>query len=120
MDLSLTSAQQLIRDSAREFLAKETPRSFVKEIDETDSGFSQELWSQMSEMGWVGMIIPEEYGGGGNNFTDVAVLFQELGSACISSPPHSSVILGGLSVLYAGSEQQKQDILPSVAMDKEY
>ncbi|MBH43003.1 MAG: hypothetical protein CL787_05765 [Chloroflexi bacterium] len=115
MDLSLTSAQQLIRDSARDFLATETPRSFVKEIDETDTGFSQELWSQMSEMGWVGMIIPEEYGGGGNNFTDVAVLFQELGSACISSPLHSSVILGGLSILYAGSEQQKKDILPSVA-----
>ena len=58
MDLSLTSAQQLIRDSARDFLATETPRSFVKEIDETDTGFSQELWIQMSEMGWVGMIIP--------------------------------------------------------------
>ena len=115
MDLSLTTAQELLRDSARDFLAQECPRSFVKEVDESETGFSPELWQKMAELGWVGMILPEEYGGGGNSFMDLAVLYEEMGSACISSPHHSSAILGGLAILDAGSEQQKRDILPSVA-----
>jgi alkylation response protein AidB-like acyl-CoA dehydrogenase len=69
----------------------------------------------MSEMGWVGMALPAEYGGGGNSFTDVAILFEELGYACLSSPLHSSVLLGGLAILEAGSPEHKREILPSVA-----
>jgi alkylation response protein AidB-like acyl-CoA dehydrogenase len=115
MDLSLSTAQELLRDAARDFLAQECPRSFVKEVDESETGFSTELWQKMAELGWIGMIIPEEYGGGGNSFMDLGVLYEEMGSACISSPHHSSVILGGLTLLDAGSDQQKRDILPSVA-----
>lgn len=115
MDLSLTSTQEILRDSARDFLSQECPRSFVRDVDESETGFSPELWQKMSEMGWVGMVLPEEYGGGGSSFMDLAVLTEEMGAACISSPLHSSVVLGGLTILYAGSEQQKRDVLPSVA-----
>jgi alkylation response protein AidB-like acyl-CoA dehydrogenase len=115
MDLSLTSTQEILKDSARDFLAQECPRGFVKDVDETETGFSPELWQKISEMGWVGMVLPEQYGGGASSFMDLAVLSEEMGAACISTPLHSSVVLGGLAILDAGSDQQKQDVLPSVA-----
>lgn len=115
MDLSFSETQSLIKNSAREFLTRECPRAFVKEMDESETGFSPDLWRQMAEMGWVGMALPGEYGGGDASFTDVAVLFEEMGYACLSSPLHSSVILGGGLILEAGSDAQKRDLLPSIA-----
>ncbi|MBF8266963.1 MAG: hypothetical protein HW388_471 [Dehalococcoidia bacterium] len=115
MDLSLTPGQQMLRDAARDFLTREYPRKVIREIDETESGFSPELWRQMVDMGWVGMILPEEYGGMGSSFTDLGVLYEEMGAACLSSPHHSSVVLGGLTILEAGNDKQKKKILPSIA-----
>lgn len=115
MDLALTSTQEILRDSARDFLTRECPRSFVREVDDREDGFSTELWQKLAEMGWVGMILPSEYGGGDANFTDMSVIYEEMGAACVSTPHHSSVVLGGLAILDAGSDQQKKDILPSVA-----
>lgn len=115
MDLSLTPAQTMIQNSARKFLSQECPRSFVSELDNSELGFSPELWRQMVDMGWVGMSLPTEYGGGGSSFTDVAILFGELGYACVSSPLHSSVLLAGRTILEAGSSDQKRSLLPSIA-----
>jgi len=67
------------------------------------------------DLGWVGLILPSEYGGADGTYTDAAVLYEELGYACVSSPMHSSVMLGGQTILEAGSAEQKRDILPSVA-----
>ncbi|MBI4497270.1 MAG: acyl-CoA/acyl-ACP dehydrogenase [Chloroflexi bacterium] len=115
MDLSLTPVQAMIKDAARDFLSHEYPLRVVREIDETETGFSPDLWRRMVELGWVGMVLPAEYGGAGHGFTDAAVLFEELGYYGISSPLHSSVLLGGLAILEAGSAAQQQEILPSVA-----
>lgn len=116
MDFSLTPAQTLLRNTAKDFLSHECPLlGFVRAIDETETGFSVELWRRMAELGWVGMALPTEYGGGGSSVTDVAILFEELGYACIPSPLHSSSILGGLTILEAGSAEQKRQILPSIA-----
>ena len=115
MDLSLTETQNMLKNSAREFLTRECPRSFVKEMDESETGFSADLWRQMSEMGWVGLALPGEFGGGDGSNADVGVLFEELGYACISSPLHSSVLLGGGFILEAGSDAQKSALLPSIA-----
>ncbi len=116
MDLSLTQEQTLIRNTARDFLSHECPLiGFVRAVDDTENGFSAELWRRMAELGWVGMSLPAEYGGSGSTVTDVAVLFEELGYHCITSPLHSSAILAGGAILEAGSEQQKKDILPAIA-----
>lgn len=115
MDFSLTSTQSMLKDSAHNFLARECPRTFVRELDDSETGFAPELWRRMVDLGWVGLILPPEYGGSGGDFTDAAVLFEELGYACVSSPLHSSVMLGGLTILEAGSDAQKNDILPLVA-----
>lgn len=116
MDLSLTPAQTMLKNTARDFLSHECPLlGFVRALDESESGFSPELWGRMVELGWVGMALPTEYGGSGNSFTDVAVLFEELGYYCISSPLHSSVLLAGLAILEAGSPEQKRELLPAIA-----
>ena len=60
MDLSLTETQTMLKNSAREFLDREAPRALIKEMDESDSGFSPELWSQMSDMGWVGLALQKQ------------------------------------------------------------
>jgi len=115
MDLSLSSTQNMLKDSARSFLSRETPRAFVRELDDSETGFAPEIWRKMVDLGWVGLVIPSEYGGADGSFTDAAVLFEELGYACVSSPMHSSVMLAGQAILAAGTDQQKNDILPGIA-----
>lgn len=116
MDLSLTPAQTLLKNTARDFLSHECPLiTFVRVMDDTETGFSSDLWRRMVELGWVGMGLPAQYGGGGSSATDLAVLFEELGYHCISSPLHSSVLLAGSAILEAGSEEQKRNILPNIA-----
>lgn len=116
MDLSLTPEQTLLRNSARDFLSNECPLiQFIRPLDETATGFSPELWRKMAGLGWVGMVLPTEYGGGGSSYTDAGVLFEELGYHCVYSPILSSVFLAGNAILEAGSAEQKAQILPSVA-----
>jgi alkylation response protein AidB-like acyl-CoA dehydrogenase len=69
----------------------------------------------VADLGWLGVIIPEEYGGEGRSFTDAAVLFEELGRGPVPGPYFSSGILGALAVLHGGTEAQKHAILPQVA-----
>ncbi len=114
MDLGLTEAQEMIRNSAREYLDREWPLARVRELQEDDKGFQPELWRQMAEMGWIGMAIPEQYGGGGSSLTDVGVLHEELGRSCMSTPLHGSAVLCGGIIREAGSDEQKQNLLPAI------
>ena len=74
MDLSLNDTQQLIQDSAKDFVRGSCNRDVLLKLDRDPSGVMTNLWPQMSELGWTGMAIPEQYGGTGNCMTDVAVL----------------------------------------------
>lgn len=115
MDFSLTEGQEMLRETARDFLTAACPKSLVREMAEDERGHPLQLWQRMSELGWMGVFIPEEYGGAGLSFVDLVVLLEEMGRACLPGPFFSTVVLGGLTVLEAGSEQQKQEILPKLA-----
>ncbi len=115
MDFSLSEEQQLLKNSARDFLTTECPKSVVREIEASESGYSEDIWKKMSEMGWMGLPIPEEYGGVDFSLLDLAVLFEELGRAAMPSPLFNSVVQGALTVLDWGTEEQKQAILPKAA-----
>ena len=115
MDLALSEEQEMLKAMAREFLTDKLPKTVVKEIEESELGYSPELWREMAELGWVGLVLPEQYGGGGMNFLDLAVLLEEMGRACLPGPYFSTVVLGGLPILDAGSEEQKQEYLPKIA-----
>jgi len=115
MDFSLTEEQEMLRKSARDFLTAECPKSLVREMVKDEKGYPHQLWQRMGEMGWMGLIIPEEYGGAGASFFDLVVLLEEMGRACLPGPFFSTVVLGGLTILEAGSEGQKKEILPKLA-----
>jgi alkylation response protein AidB-like acyl-CoA dehydrogenase len=118
MDLDLTEDQKMLRTMVRDLLEKECPKSLVREMEEDKKGHPVGLWSQMAELGLLGLPFPEKYGGGGGSFLDLAILLEEAGRACMPGPFFSTVVLGGLPVLNAGSEELKQKYLPMVADGK--
>ena len=115
MNYDLTEEQNMLRDSAHKFLADECPSELVRELAEDEKGFKQDLWQKMAELGWMGLQVPEEYGGSGMTFIELAVLLSEMGYYCLPGPFFSAVVLGGLTLMEAGSEEQKADILPELA-----
>jgi alkylation response protein AidB-like acyl-CoA dehydrogenase len=115
MDFDLNEEQEMLKTTARDFLSKECPKSLVREMVKDDRGYPPDLWHKMTELGWLGLIFPEKYGGLGGSFLDLAVLLEEMGRACLPGPFFSTVILGGLFILNAGTEQQKRELLTRVA-----
>ena len=114
MKLALTEEQEMLRKTARDFLTDKCSKKLVKQMEESDTGYSGELWQDMAELGWIGLAFPGKYGGGDMSFLDLAVLLEEMGRACLPGPFFSTVVLGGMSILGIGSEEQKQEYLPSL------
>jgi len=114
MDFGLSEEQEILRNTTRSFLTKECPPSFVKETIEDERGYSPEIWRKMAEMGWMGFVFPESYGGMGGSFIDMAVLLEEMGRAALPSPFFSTVIMSGLAILEGGNDQQKDEFLPAI------
>lgn len=118
MDFDLNEEQEMLKRTARDFLEKECPTSLVRQMVEDDLGYPPELYSKMTALGWPSLIFPEKYGGLGGSFLELAVLLEEMGRACLPGPFFSTVVLGGLFILNAGSEEQKQELLPKISEGK--
>jgi len=115
MDLGLSEEQEMLKTLARDFLQKECPKRLVRQLDESDEGYSAELWQRMARQGWMGLVFPEKYGGSDGNFLDLIVLLEEMGYNILPGPFFSTVVLGGMTILATGSEEQKTEFLPKVA-----
>jgi 3-oxocholest-4-en-26-oyl-CoA dehydrogenase beta subunit len=118
VDLRLSEEQEILKKSARDFLADKSPKKTVKEIEKEEKGYSPELWQEIAGLGWMGLIFPEQYGGGGMSFLDLAILLEEMGRACFPGPFFSTVVTGGLTIMDAGNEAQKQKYLPDIVSGK--
>jgi alkylation response protein AidB-like acyl-CoA dehydrogenase len=114
MNFSLNERQAILKNMAREFLERECPEKIVRETTGDAKGFSPELWQKIADLGWLGLVYPEEYGGSRGNFLDMAILAEEMGRAMFPGPFLSTVILCGLTILAAGSEEQKAAIFPKI------
>lgn len=116
MTLVLTEEQEFLRETAAEFLDEKSPVTHLRELRDSDdaTGFSRPLWKEMSELGWAGILVPEEYGGSGLGFAELGVVIEECGRRLSPYPLLSTVVLGGSAVLLGGSESQRQAILPGV------
>ncbi len=115
MDLGLDEQQELLKNFARDFLEKECPEQVVREMEEDEKGYSPELWKKMAQQGWMGLIIPEKYGGTDMNICELVVLLEEFGRALVPGPFISTVVLAGATIADAGTEEQKQQYLPKIA-----
>lgn len=118
MNLVFSEEQEMLKKMARDFLTDKCPKTLVKELEGDEKGYSSQLWQEMADLGWMGLVIPEEYGGGGMSFLDLSVLLEEMGRSCLPGPFLSSVALGGLPILDAGDEEQKREYLPKIAAGK--
>jgi len=118
MNLDYTKEQDMLRKSVDEFLAKECPFDEVREIEDSESGYSAAKWKKMAKLGWMELYFPEEYGGLGDPFGDVAIIMEEMGKKAFPSPFFSTVIQCGLVLLEGGSEELKKDLLTKIATGK--
>src|ERR671923_1280172 len=111
MDLGLTEAQELLKNAVADFVQREYDKNTLLALERTPTGITAELLRKVAELGWLGVVIPEAYGGEGRSLTDAAVLFEELGRGPVPGPFFASGVLGALTVQHGGTEAQKQTIL---------
>jgi alkylation response protein AidB-like acyl-CoA dehydrogenase len=112
---ALTEEQQLLVDMVRDVLKDKATSERVREVMLDDDGFDEVLWTELANLGLTGLTIPEQYGGAGSTFTELSIVFEELGRRLAPVPLLSSVVLGAEAVSGAGSEEQKAALLPGVA-----
>ena len=114
MDFGLTEQEEILRRSAREFLEAECPTSLVRQAEESGEGHARELWRKIAGLGWLGISLPEQFGGTGGSLTDQTVLFEEIGRALTPGPLLTSSVLAAQIVLIAGNDAQKTALIPGV------
>jgi alkylation response protein AidB-like acyl-CoA dehydrogenase len=115
MELDFSEEQRILRKSAKDFFMRESPELLIRELRKHETGHSPELWRKMADLGWLGVIIPEEYGGTGGTFMDLALLLEAMGEVCLPGPFFSTAVLGVNIILLAGTEDQKKNLLPRIA-----
>ena len=115
MDFSLSEEQEMLKKMARDFLADKCPKTLVREMQKDEVGYPPELWQEMAGLGWMGLVLPERYGGSGMAFLDLSVLLEEMGRACLPGPFFPTVVLGALPITDIGTEELKESYLPQIA-----
>lgn len=115
MDFGLSEEQEMLQRSARDFLARECPSTFVRALYTEPDGFSRELHRKMAEQGWTGLLVPEAHGGLGLSMLDMALLLEEMGRAVVPGPFIFSSVLVTLALMHGGSSAQKKTWLPRLA-----
>ncbi len=115
MDYSFTEQQQMLKKAARDFLAARCDKAFIDRIIKTEDGFDKGMWKEMAELGWQGLMIPEEHGGTGGDFLDLCALLEETGKSLLPAPLFSTTVLGATAILLGGTKTQQSRFLPKIA-----
>jgi len=115
MNFDFSDDQKQLRDQARRFLAEKCAPKAVRAVLEGKTDYDRELWKGLAEMGFLGVAIPEEFGGTGAGYLELCVIAEELGRALAPVPFASTVYLAAEALLIAGSDEQKQKWLPKIS-----
>ncbi len=117
MSLILSEEQQMLKDSAQKFFTDNSPIERMRTLrDEHDAtGFSRDLWKEMSELGWLGIMLPEEHGGSEMGIRELSVVLVEGGRVLAPEPLLSTLLLGTNAVRLSTNDEVKLEVLPSVA-----
>lgn len=117
MDLGLTEEQELLKNFAREFLTNECTEKLVRDMEEDERGYTDDLWKGMANQGWMGLITAEELGGAGLSFLDLCVLLEEFGRALVPGPFINSVLTAAFVEAIGTDEQKQKYCVPAAAGD---
>ncbi|HEX7943556.1 MAG TPA: acyl-CoA dehydrogenase family protein [Phenylobacterium sp.] len=113
----LTEEQSMLRDAAKSWVQEKSPVTAFRKMRDsgTELGYDVAAWNEMAEMGWAGVIIPEEYGGSNFGYLSLGLVLEELGRTLTASPLIASGLAGASALILGGSEEQKQAWLPKIA-----
>jgi alkylation response protein AidB-like acyl-CoA dehydrogenase len=115
MNFEFSEDVTAMREEVNRFLSKRLPNGAVRHQIESGAALDRELWSELASMGWLGVGIPEEFGGAGLGHETLCMIAEELGRALPFAPFSSSIFLAAQAILEYGSEAQKQEYLPGLA-----
>ncbi len=116
MSLVLNEDQLMFRDAAKRFAAERAPIAELRRLRDSNdaTGFDRAVWKEMADMGWAGVLVPEQYGGVGFGHVGAGLIAQEIGRNLSASPFVSTAVLGVTALLKGGTEAQKGALLPKV------
>ena len=114
MNFDFSEEQKLLRTTARDYLEDRAPLRLARSVLESDAPMSRELWAGAAEMGWLGAVIPETWGGAGFGHGELVLIAEELGRALAPIPFVTSAAVAE-AILVAGTEEQKERYLPGFA-----
>src|SRR6201986_526050 len=115
MNFDFSDEQKQMRDEARKFLTEKCPPKAVRVVLDGKAPYDKELWKGLAEMGFIGVAIPEEFGGAGAGHLELCVIAEEMGRALAPVPFSATVYLATEPILLAGDDMQKQKLLPLIA-----
>ena len=117
MALVLTEEQSLLRDSARGLISDKAPVSHLRQLRDAkdETGFSRDLWKTFAEMGFSGLLVPEDFGGSGLGCVEAGVVMEEIGRTLMPSPFLSTAVLAASAISRGGTEAQKAAHLPKIS-----
>jgi hypothetical protein len=117
MPLVLTEEQSMLRDSARGLISDKAPVAHLRSLrDSKDAdGFSRDLWKTFAEMGFCGLLVPDEFGGSGLGCVEAGIVMEEIGRTLMPSPFLSTAVLAASALSRAGSDAQKSGYLPKIS-----
>ena len=117
MALVLSEEQIELREVARKLVQGKSPVESLRKLrDEcSEAGYSEDLWREMSELGWAGILVPERHGGAGLGYRELGVVLQECGRNLVASPLFSTALLGVTALNVGGSKEQHALHLPGIA-----
>lgn len=114
MDFSLTEIQEVFKSTAKKLFEEKWDITTLRAIEADERKYSSAFYKELADLGFLGLVVPEEYGGVGGNLTDLAVIVEEAGSALFPSPFLSTITYGVLPLLKYGTDAQKQEMLPQI------
>ncbi|MGN6117102.1 MAG: acyl-CoA dehydrogenase family protein [Nitrobacter sp.] len=117
MPLVLTEEQSMLRDSARGFINEKAPIAHLRKLrdDRDATGFSRDLWKSFAEMGFAGLLVPENFGGSGLGAVEAGIVLEEIGRNLMPSPFLSTAVLAASALVRGGNAEQQAAYLPKIA-----
>ena len=116
VNFAFSDEQEQLRDAVRRFLEAKSPSTEVRRLMDTTDGYDPAVWAQMAnELGLQSLHIPEEFGGQGFTFVELAIVLEEMGRVLLCAPYFSTVVLAADAIINAGTDAQKGELLPGIA-----